>query len=175
MKDSEIPNEFFEIIICPLCSSSNQKNIFSVNYGKLKQKPSLDYSNIGIKSDTKLYVKKCRKCMLEIFEKEYIAIFKHKFNSRYVRVLKFILSKNIVCGDALTMKGSNGEPLVFSEWSMPYNDSKIKRREYSFKDIFSPNLLWSFTADSDTGERVVLPNVHKDHPIINYMELVDDE
>ena len=56
-----------------------------------------------------------------------------------------------------------------------HDDSKIKRKEYSFKDIFSPTLLWSFSIDSDTGERVILPNVYKDHPIINYMELANHE
>jgi len=120
-------------------------------------------------------VEECRERLLKIFEKEYISLFKHEFNSKYVNVLKFILSKNIVSGDALTMKDNKGKPLIFSEWSMPYNDSKIKRKEYSFKDIFSPTLLWSFTTDSDTGERVILPNVYKDHPIMNYMELANHE
>ena len=73
------------------------------------------------------------------------------------------------------MKDKNSNPLILSEWSMPYNNSMIKRKEYSFKDIFSPSLLWSFTTDSDTGKTVVLPNVYKDHPIINYMELANNE
>ncbi|MFH1376440.1 MAG: DNA methyltransferase [Candidatus Woesearchaeota archaeon] len=147
------------------------------------QKSQPEYEKYGVIVISSLYgidllednVKECRDRLLEIFEKEYIAIFKHEINNKYVKVLKFILSKNIICGDALTMKDTKGKPLIFSEWSMPYNDSKIKRKEYSFKDIFSPTLLWSFTTDSDTGERVILPNVHKDHPIINYMELADNE
>jgi hypothetical protein len=73
------------------------------------------------------------------------------------------------------MKDIKCNPLIFSEWSMPYNDSMIKRKEYSFKDIFRPTLLWSFTTDSDTGEKVMLPNVYKDYPMINYMELAYDE
>lgn len=120
-------------------------------------------------------VEECRERLLGIFEREYGSIFKHDFNDKYVKVLKFILSKNIVLGDALTMKDIKGKPIIFSEWSMPYNDSKIKRKEYSFKDIFSPTLLWSFSTDSDTGEKVILPNVYKDHPIINYLELVNGD
>ena len=142
-----------------------------------------EYEKYGVVVVSSLYgidllednVEECRQRLLIIFEKEYTAIFKHKINAKYVKVLKFILGKNIVAGDALTMKDNKGNPLIFSEWSMPYNDSKIKRKEYSFKDIFSPTLLWSYTTDSDTGERVILPNVYKDHPIINYMELADDE
>lgn len=142
-----------------------------------------EYEKYGVIVISSLYgidllgdnVEECRERLLEIFEKEYMSIFKHEFNDKYVKVLKFIVGENIVCGDALTMKDNKGQPLIFSEWSMPYNDSKIKRKEYSFKDIFSPTLLWSFTTDSDTGERVRLPNVSKDHPIMNYLELAKDE
>ncbi|MBN2566783.1 SAM-dependent DNA methyltransferase [Candidatus Woesearchaeota archaeon] len=140
-----------------------------------------EYEKYGIVVVSSLYgidllednVQECRQRLIDTLEKEYTSIFKHKFNQKYVEVLRFILSKNIVSGDALTMKNTKGKPLIFSEWSMPYNDSKIKRKEYSFKDIFSPTLLWSFTTDSDTGERVILPNVYKDHPLMNYMELVN--
>ena len=147
------------------------------------QKSQIEYEKYGVIVISSLYgidllednVQECRGRLLEIFEKEYTSIFKREFNSAYVKVLKFILSKNIVCGDALTMKDIKCNPLIFSEWSMPYNDSMIKRKEYSFKDIFSPTLLWSFATDSDTGKQVRLPNVYKDHPIINYMELANDE
>ena len=147
------------------------------------QKSQPEYEKYGVIVISSLYgidllwdnVQECRDRLLKIFEKEYASIFKLEFNSEYVRVLKFILSKNIVWGNALTMKNSKGSPLILSEWSMPYNDSMIKRKEYSFKDIFNPTLLWSFTTDSDTGKQVRLPNVYKDHPIINYMGLADNE
>ncbi|MDD5023418.1 MAG: SAM-dependent DNA methyltransferase [Candidatus ainarchaeum sp.] len=147
------------------------------------QKSQPEYEKYGVIVISSLYgidllednVEECRERLLKIFEKKYVSIFKSRCNDKYIKVLKFILSENIVCGDALTMKNSKGEPLVFSEWSMPYNDARIKRKEYSFKDIFSPTLLWSFTTDSDTGETIVLPNVYKDHPIVNYMELAEHE
>jgi len=147
------------------------------------EKSRPEYEKYGVIVISSLYgidllednVQECKNRLLEIFEKKYASIFKHEFNSKYVKVLKFILSKNIVCGDALTMKDNKSESLILSEWSMPYNDSMIKRKEYSFKDIFSPTLLWSFTTYNDTGQKVMLPNVYKDHPIINYMELAENE
>lgn len=171
----------------PACGTGNfLVEVLNRKLAVLKQKykkSQPEYEKYGVIVISSLYgidllednVEECRERLLKIFEKEYVSLFKHEFNSRYVNVLKFILSKNIVSGDALTMKDNKSKPLIFSEWSMPYNDSKIKRKEYSFKDIFSPTLLWSFTTDSDTGERVILPNVHKDHPIINYMELANNE
>ncbi len=171
----------------PACGTGNfLAEVLNRKLLVLKQKYSKsqsEYEKYGVIVISSLYgidllednIEECRERLLKIFEKEYISLFKHEFNNKYVNVLKFILSKNIVSGDALTMKDIKGKPLVFSEWSLPYNDSKIKRKEYSFKDIFSPTLLWSFSTDSDTGERVILPNVYKDHPIINYMELADNE
>jgi hypothetical protein len=171
----------------PACGTGNFLDaILNRKLTVLKQKYARsqpEYEKYGVIVISSLYgidllednVKECRERLLKIFEKEYASIFKHQVSSNYVKVLKFILSKNIVGGDALTMKDNKGKPLIFSEWSIPYNDSKIKRKEYSFKDIFSPTLLWSFTTDSDTGERVILPNVYKDHPIVNYMELANNE
>ena len=43
-------------------------------------------------------VEECRNRLLKIFEKEYISVFKHEFNNKYVNVIRFILSKNIVSG-----------------------------------------------------------------------------
>ncbi len=120
-------------------------------------------------------VEECRERLFEIFLKEYKKIFKKSINEKFLDVLKIILEKNIVQGDALTMKDKKGNPLVFSEWSMPYNDSRLKQKEYSFKDIFTPEKDWTldriYTTDKETGERVILPNVLKDYPLINYMDL----
>ncbi|OIO41553.1 restriction endonuclease subunit M [Candidatus Pacearchaeota archaeon CG1_02_32_21] len=171
----------------PACGDGNfLVEILNRKLVALKQKyvrSQIEYEKYGVIVISSLYgidllednVEECRERLLKIFEKEYISIFKHEINKDYIKVLKFILSKNIVGGDALTMKDNKGNPLIFSEWSMPYNDSKIKRKEYSFKDIFSPTLLWSFSTDSDTGERVILPNVYKDHQLMNYMELANNE
>ncbi len=171
----------------PACGTGNfLVEILNRKLAVLRQKykkSQPEYEKYGVVVICSLYgidllednVDECRNRLLEILEKEYVSIFKHEVNTKYVKVLKFILSKNIVGGDALTMKDNKGQPLVLSEWSMPYNDSRIKRKEYSFKDIFSPTLLWSFTTDSDTGERVILPNVYKDHQLVNYMELANNE
>lgn len=170
----------------PACGTGNfLAAILNQKLTILKQKykrSQPEYEKYGVILISSLYgidllqdnVEECRKRLLDIFEKEYISVFKQDFNANYVKVLRFILSKNIVCGDALTMKDNKGSPLNLSEWSMPYNDSMIKRKEYSFKDIFSPTLLWSFSTNSDTGERIILPNVNKDYPLVNYMELAHE-
>jgi len=167
----------------PACGSGNfLVEILNRKLKILKQKyksSQYDYELYSVMVISSIYgidllqdnVEECRKRLFEIFLKEYQSIFKKNINEGFLEILKIILEKNIICGDALTMKDNKGEPIVFSEWSMPYNDIKLKRKEYSFKDIFSPTLSWNYTIDSDTGERVILPNVLKDYPLINYMEL----
>ena len=56
---------------------------------------------------------------------------------------KFILSRNIVCGNALSLrcvdaKGKDtNEPIVFSEWTFPFNDSKMQRKDYTFDELLN--------------------------------------
>lgn len=61
LKD-EIPNKKFEVIPCSVCGNKQLKPLLNVVYGDLKQKKSLDYSSIGIKADTRLFVKQCEQC-----------------------------------------------------------------------------------------------------------------
>ena len=82
-------------------------------------------------------VKECRKRLFEIFDKKYIARFKKKVNQRCRDAVIFILERNIIIGNALTLYtvGIDPKPIVFSEWSFPYNDSRIKRRDFTFSDF----------------------------------------
>jgi hypothetical protein len=116
-------------------------------------------------------VKECRERLLDIFLEQYKKIFKNNINEKILEVLKIIFEKNIVCGNALTMKDKKGNPLVFSEWSMPYNDSRLKQKKYSFKEVVSPSQLFSLRINNDEGESMLFPNVLKDYPLINFMEL----
>lgn len=53
-------------------------------------------------------------------------------------VVKFILGRNILCGNALTMLTDDGEPIIFSEWSLVSGD-KIKRRDFRLDVLLKEN------------------------------------
>lgn len=80
----------------------------------------------------------CRKRLYDIWEKEYRKVCKKECNTDTCRAAMFILSLNIVCGDALQyhLVDADGnvteEPIIFSEWSFPRNDAFIYRKDYSF-------------------------------------------
>jgi hypothetical protein len=51
-----------------------------------------------------------------------------------IATVKYILNRNILCGDALTLKNRQGEPIIFSEWSA-INTSLIKRRDFRLDEL----------------------------------------
>lgn len=80
-------------------------------------------------------VENCRERLFKLFRKQYRQKCKSYCSEEFETVIRFIISKNIVYGDALTMKEpSTNEPIVFSEWTIPMG-CKVKRREFLFKEI----------------------------------------
>ena len=112
---------------------------------------------VDILSDNVL---RCRKRLFKPFEKTRLA---------YQTTIHYILEKNIICGDALSLKG-----IVFSEWS-PIGEGSIKRRDYSFNELFksenSSSDLLSEPLISDQGEGAFIPAPIKDFPVTNFLKL----
>lgn len=83
----------------------------------------------------------CRDRLFEIWEKSYKSICKKDCNEDTRNGAKFILGKNIVCGNALTLycvdknQADTNEPIIFSEWTFPFNDAKIQRKDYTFAEL----------------------------------------
>jgi len=78
-----------------------------------------------------------------LWEKAYKTACKKECNDDTRAAAKFILSRNIVCGNALTLLCVDEDglelnvPIVFSEWSFPRNDAFIYRKDYSFASLLS--------------------------------------
>ena len=89
----------------------------------------------------------CRNRLFEIVDKKYTALFKKKTKDEVRRTIQFILEKNIIWGDALDLKtvGETPHQIIFSEWSFPFNNSQIKRRDFVFAELL-PN---------EAGKRIV--------------------
>lgn len=85
----------------------------------------------------------CRERLFTIWDKEYKKVCKKECNEDTREAAKFILSRNIVCGNALSLrcvddKGKDtNEPIVFSEWTFPFNDSKMQRKDYTFDELLN--------------------------------------
>ncbi len=92
----------------------------------------------------------CRERLYKIWEAAYIANCSNETNEECRAAVRFILSRNIVCGNALTLMCVDENqkdtkcPIIFSEWSFPFNDTRIQRKDYSFAEL----MLSANTADN---------------------------
>lgn len=118
-------------------------------------------------------VNDCRQEMLSIFKSEYKTALNQACPSECEISAKFILSKNIVWGDALTLKRVDcpDEPIVFSEWSA-VNGKMLKRRDFAFSNLLNCSTE-GLPLFSDTGEDVWLPVPVREFPITHYLKIAD--
>ena len=115
-------------------------------------------------------VEKCRERLFGVFERHYHQLYRQEC----LRTIKFILSRNIIHCDALTLKtvGENPKPIVFSEWSF-VTGSMVKRREFTFEELLSFAGTKEKPLFSDLGEEVFFPMPLRDYPLKHFLELAD--
>ena len=131
----------------PACGNGNflaeilerKLRVVESRYGKSQ----LEFERYAVLAVTSIYgidilednVLKCRQRLFEIFDQKYSAQFKRTAKDECREAVKFILGRNIIHGDALSLKTVDGKaPIVFSEWS-PVNGSMMKRRDFTFSGL----------------------------------------
>jgi len=119
-------------------------------------------------------VKECRQRLLGIFTHFYISNFKNA-KSNFLQSAEFILSRNILCGDALTLKTPDEkQPIVFSEWAF-VKGSLIKRRDFVFEELIpnNKNDLFQSNLRSDEGKPAFIPKPIKEFQLTHFINLAD--
>ncbi|RTZ40610.1 SAM-dependent DNA methyltransferase [Candidimonas sp. SYP-B2681] len=79
----------------------------------------------------------CRKNMLDILA-EYLKLGE---SSDLYRAATYVLTENLVHGDALTMRASDGQPITFAEWGY-LGKGKFQRRDFRF-DVLTGSSAFS--------------------------------
>lgn len=117
-------------------------------------------------------VEKCRERLFDVFDRHYRLLYKQEC----LRTIKFLLSRNIIHGDALTLKtvGEDPKPIVFSEWSF-VTGSMVKRRDFTFEELLSFAGTKETPLFSDLGEEVFFPMPLRDYPLKHFLELADGD
>ncbi len=153
----------------------NKKLNFVINKYKKNQFDSEKYSLLALSS---LYgidiiednVLETRKRL----EKTIIDRFKYIFaeiKDEFIRSIKFILKKNIIHGDALTLTLVKlKKPIVFSEWSF-FNSTMIKRRDFTFKHLIETRPFEGFNLFSDLGEEAFIPEPVREYPPQHFLKI----
>ena len=117
--------------------------------------------------------RECVKRLVAYISKEYYRIFKNE-NSKFMNAVQFIISKNILCGDATSLKLPNcDDPIVFSEWSF-VGDSKVKRTEYTLANLVSYQPFEGDSLFSDLGEEAFIPKALRTFKLSHYFDLNDE-
>ncbi|MGN1356282.1 MAG: hypothetical protein ACI4VX_01175 [Succinivibrionaceae bacterium] len=139
----------------------------------------------------------CQEKLFNIWNEEYTLVCKNEnINSDEVRTAaKYILQKNIVLGNALSLmcvdenQQDTDKPIIFSEWTFPFNDSRVKRRDfrldvllrenqdnehYKQLQLFGDDVMnfenWMFDPVTNTLE----PKPIAEYPLVHYRRIVEN-
>ena len=114
---------------------------------KYKKFP-MDYEKYSVLAISSIYgidilqdnCEACRERLYQIWYAEYQSICKKEVNEDCCRSVQFILSKNIVCGNALSLmqvdeqQRDTKNPIVFSEWAF-VTGYQLQRSDYTFAKL----------------------------------------
>ena len=132
------------------------------------KKSTLDYEKNGVLAISSVYgvdimqdnVAECRVRLFKLWDKEYKSVCKKAVSDETREAVKYILSKNILCGNALTLmcvdenQNDIETPIIFPEWSLMLG-TKLKRRDFRLDVMLKAN-------DKPKSEQLSLLDVPED-------------
>lgn len=162
-------------------------------------KSPFDYERYSVLAMTSLYgvdilednAEECRQRLFDIWDKEYTANAKAQANEQCREAVRFILRKNILCGDALTMLQADGSPIVFAEWSL-VTGNQMKRRDFRLDVLLKENpddelyesqmSLFGFDSANNEDNWMIdpetkdpVPKPIKEYPLTDYRRVQEHE
>jgi hypothetical protein len=174
----------------PACGDGNflaevlKRKLYVVkhNYGKNPD----DFERYSVIAITSIYgvellednTIECRNRLFNIWNQMYSSVCGTFTNTECREAVKFILKKNILNGDALSLKQTNGEPIVFAEWSS-LNGNLLKRRDFRLDDILEGHQeqISIFMSDWEYDEEIkaMIPRPINEFPPIHYKKVISCE
>ncbi|WP_440299616.1 hypothetical protein [Huintestinicola butyrica] len=117
---------------------------------KKYKKSVIDYEKNSLLAVSSIYgvdilvdnVAACRERLFKMWRKEYKSVMKTAYSEDTEKSVRFILSKNIVCGNALTLMcvDENGidtdTPIIFSEWTFIMG-ANMQRQDFTFSELLN--------------------------------------
>ena len=169
----------------PACGSGNflievlkrKLEAVRITYGRSQS----DYDRYAVIAVSSIYgidilednIQECRENLLQIFLNEYK---KNKFgqiSDQLIEVIKYILNKNMILGDALTLMTVDGKnPIIFSEWSA-VNGNLIKRRDFTLAELLKNEPYEDHSLFSDIFDEVFIPQPIKEYELVHYLKVKD--
>jgi hypothetical protein len=144
------------------------------------KKSQLEYERYAVMAISSIYgvdilednAQECRDRLFKIWDDQYSKLFKNECKDECRESVRFLLSRNILWGDALDFTNPiSKSPIVFSEWSA-INGSMIKRRDYIFK--FLVEQTHQFSMFNDQGNAAAIDEPIKDYPSVHFLKLANN-
>ena len=123
----------------------------------------------------------CRQRLLNQYVETYREHQHAEPSSALTRCISFLLHKNILCGDALTMLQQDGQPITFCEWTFIGTNGKVKRRDFELSELLKnveydkPKAGEEGLLFADTGEPTFVHLPKREYPLTDYLKLPDYE
>lgn len=154
--------------------------VVNKRYGKSQ----LEYERYAFVAVSSIYgvdimqdnVEECRERLFRVVDKQYTRKFKENCKTEFRDAIHYLLDKNILCGDALTLTMREGSPIVFPEWSL-VTGSKIKRRDFTFDSLLNTataaptlDMVENMDVDEDAIGKAISTPI-KEYPLMHFMEV----
>ena len=123
----------------------------------------------------------CRNRLLNQYLDTYRQHLSDEASAEQERCIRFLLKKNILCGDALTMLQQDGQPITFCEWTFIGLNGKVKRRDFELAELLrnveydKPKAGEEGLLFADTGEPTFVHLPKREYPLTDYLKLLDYE
>lgn len=147
---------------------------------KRYKKGQLEYERYALVAVSSIYgidilednVKECQANIFEIFNERYTKLYKTKCKDACRETVKFVLNRNILWGDALTLKtpDEKSEAIIFSEWSS-VNSTLVKRRDFTLANLLENSPPEAGTLFAPLGDTAFIPTPIKEYPVKHFLEL----
>jgi len=108
-------------------------------------------------------------CRLRLFTEVREQMGKKYCTQGYEESLRYMLRKNIVCGDALTYRTADGKPITFCEWTPIAGSMQFSRRDFQFD--FLVNQTHQYSLFDEQGEAQSFDEPVRSYPPLHYTQL----
>ena len=108
-------------------------------------------------------------CRLRLFNEVREQIGKKNSTQGYEESLRYMLQKNIVCGDALTYRTADNRPITFCEWTPIAGSMQFSRRDFQFD--FLVNQTHQYSLFDEQGEAQSFDEPVRSYPPVHYTQL----
>ena len=161
---------------------SRKLAVVKSRYGK----SPADYEKYSVLAITSIYgvellqdnAAECRERLFALWDEAYTANNRQAADDQCREAVRFILEKNILCGDALTLRQADGSPIIFAEWSL-VTGNQIKRRDFALDELLNGHseqmtldmVGWEY----DEEVQAFIPAPIREFPLTDYRRVQDYE